>query len=159
MWNLKLSVFVDGTPAGQPRVKAMVKNGKTQVYTPDTADAWKDSIILTIRGMVRGRVTPLKGPIFLRTLFFFPRPASGAPTERNRSYFKATKPDFDNLEKAVADAITGSGLWEDDDQVVKNLSFKVLASPEDHVGARIEVFSWEGEPWISHAQLREEFLA
>ena len=39
--------------------------------------------------------------------------------------FKISKPDLDNLEKAVMDALTTAGVWCDDAQVVEKHSAKV----------------------------------
>ena len=50
------------------------------------------------------------------------------------------KPDLDNLEKGVWDALTAVGVWKDDAQVVSSATSKVRAAPGEE-GATI-VVSW-----------------
>jgi Holliday junction resolvase RusA-like endonuclease len=59
------------------------------------------------------------------TIVYFPRPKSHYGTGRNAGKLKATapthndgKPDRDNLDKAILDAMTGIGFMRDDKQVV-----------------------------------------
>jgi Holliday junction resolvase RusA-like endonuclease len=81
------------------------------VYNPDTAKDWKATIKDYFR-LYRGPV--ITDPVFLEVLFYFPRPKRlmNIAVKPHTS-----KPDSDNLLKAVMDAITNASVWKDDAQV------------------------------------------
>lgn len=50
------------------------------------------------------------------------------------------KPDIDNYEKTILDAITKAGnLWHDDTQVVRLTSMKQWAPDDGHVGTSVSI--------------------
>lgn len=116
---MTIDVWIDGLPKAQPRPRAFARAGHARVYDPGTAEGWKGAVALALRPWAGKRVG---GPVRLSLLFSFLRPAShrtgagvlrkGAPVEH------VSKPDADNLVKAVLDACTGIGIWRDDTQVV-----------------------------------------
>jgi Holliday junction resolvase RusA-like endonuclease len=53
--------------------------------------------------------------------------------------FCPKKPDFDNLAKAVADQLTNSGVWEDDDQVCISVIVKRFADSIEAQGCEIHI--------------------
>ena len=64
---------------------------------------------------------PLAGPVRLVVKWLFP--AGGHPD----GSYKATKPDTDNLEKALKDEMTRLGFWRDDAQVASEIVEKFYA--------------------------------
>jgi crossover junction endodeoxyribonuclease RusA len=75
--------------------------------------------------------------------FFFPRPKSHYRTGKNAGILKDTapiaftsKPDIDNLQKAVMDALMIVGLIKDDSQVVEIVAAKSYA---EKPGAQVEI--------------------
>lgn len=114
--------FVAGLPKGQPRPKAYNRGKHAGVYDPGTADGWKDYVRSAARRVAPKQ--PMQGPVALRMIVNFPRPKAhlrkdgrlrpGAPI------FHTSKPDSDNVAKAVMDAITNLGTyWRDDAQVAR----------------------------------------
>lgn len=103
---------VYGDPKAQPRPRRS-KNGG--VYTPNTAKAYKESIVLAIKND-RGW-KQITRACKLYVVFGFRRPKSHY-TKHGRSkkwvYYHTCKPDGDNAAKSVADAIVSSGLLKDD---------------------------------------------
>jgi len=78
------------------------------------------------------------GAISLSIEFIMPRPARfvwKGPHAEPRHY---TKPDRNNLEKAVEDALTGI-LWRDDCQVCQGPVSKRYARPGEACGAHVTV--------------------
>lgn len=125
-----------GIPKAQPRVKACRRGGFTGVYTPGTADEWKGIIREAASKSWSGN--QLVGPVDVRILFFMPRPKGHF---RNNGTLKATapgwvesKPDLDNLEKAVLDALTNLGVWRDDSQVCAVSKWKVYGAAGARAG-------------------------
>ena len=112
-----ISFFVPGIPKGQPRPRAFAFHGKARVFDPGTAEGWKSQVALAANPHLPK--APMDGPIEANLIFFFPRPKAHfkgkAQTLREDApaWHKA-KPDADNLAKAVLDALTTLGIWEDD---------------------------------------------
>ncbi len=113
-----IQFFVSGIPKAQPRVKFARRGAFSKAYTPDTANDWKS---LVMEEAKRNCTQKLTGPVSVCLSFYFPRPKShfdskgvlkpGAPV------YHTTKPDRDNLDKCVLDALTSIGAWDDDCQV------------------------------------------
>lgn len=119
----KLEFFVPGTPKAQPRVKACRRGNHAGVYTPTTANEWKNAIREEVLKAWDGK--KFEGPVCLETDFIIKRPkshlkASGEVRSAFRSPWVTTRPDFDNYAKAIADTLTSVGIWNDDSQVAKH---------------------------------------
>ena len=160
-----ITLVIHGHPEPQPRAKATRCGGFVRMYTPDTADAWKAAV------RAEARKAPWrfpKGvPVSLRIAFVLARPQAHFRRRKgiielrdDAPLFVTTKPDADNLTKAVMDAMTQDakkalgphgwrGLWDDDCQVVYMEAVK-LYGPD--CGAVVEVGRMDGLPiWASFA--------
>jgi crossover junction endodeoxyribonuclease RusA len=140
-----ITFFVPGLPVAQPRqrtrVVATAGRTFTQNYTPSThpVQDWK----ATIRLAASSQTEPMmEGPLMLGVDFVFPRPKSQTRKAGNVATWKATKPDWDNLGKALADALTGI-LWRDDAQLAVVLIRKKVAGDGDTVGTTVKVMVLE----------------
>lgn len=139
-----ITFFAAGLPKGQPRARAFAMKGKgVRMYDPGTAEGWKGSIAGSCRELIPE--TPIDEPLTLTLTFYMPRPKSHYHTgkrssERRNSapYWYASKPDADNLAKAVMDAMTVLGFWKDDDQIVQLRVKKMYACPGME-GCHIEI--------------------
>lgn len=114
----EITFRVDGDPKGQPRPRAFSRGGHARVYDPGTAEGWKSCVAVAARPHLPPE--PLKGPLWAGLSFLFKRPkahvgAHGVKPKAPQRH--ASKPDLDNLAKAVLDALTELGLWADDAQV------------------------------------------
>ena len=118
-----LSDTLQVVPVAKPRPKfrQVKKKGQkfatTMVYYPNDYLEWESELAkLLSRGVVRKH----SGPVKLEATFAFPVPASLSRKEREDRLaqgWHTQKPDRDNLEKALMDALNRVGLWEDDAQV------------------------------------------
>lgn len=128
-----IQFVVLGDPKGQPRPKAFARkfaNGAVmaRVYDPGTAEGWKGQIALAAKSYVP--FPPLLGPIQLDIEFRFSRPKAHylkSGLRPNAPMYHTGKPDRDNCEKAVMDALTTLGMWKDDGQVCAGEVTKVYA--------------------------------
>ena len=117
---MNLSFFVAGVPKAQPRVKAFVRGGHAGVYTPDSAESWKQAV--RRQAIANAPESILTGPIRVELDFFLPRPKThltkhGTPKAKS-PVWHCKKPDLDNLIKAVTDVITDTQrVWLDDSQI------------------------------------------
>lgn len=132
---------VNGEPKamGRPRAFAQkMKDGRVFVraYNPTSAEGFKSAIAEAARFHVP--FVPMQGPIKLSLVFHMPRPKSHF---NSKNEIKATapwwhthKPDRDNLEKTVLDALTTIGMWRDDAQVCAGEIEKIYSfEPGVHV--------------------------
>lgn len=122
---------VPGEPVAQPRARhqAFGKDGQllrsrktgmpfVRVYTPDAkVKPWKERIAtFAMRAGVRN--LQHEGPVRVQVQAYFARRKSlEALTAPDGPVPHTDKPDKDNLEKAILDALKPTGLWRDDCQV------------------------------------------
>ncbi|NOX54230.1 MAG: RusA family crossover junction endodeoxyribonuclease [Planctomycetes bacterium] len=131
-------------PVAQPRQRhraVVLKSGRTVVsnYTPRTApvNAFKATVRLAFRKAWSG--PPLQGPVCLRLEFRMPRPKSKLWKRKPMpSYPHTTKPDLDNLTKAVKDALTGLA-WIDDSQICDLRATKRVCSGDESPGVTVRI--------------------
>ena len=119
-----INQHIAGTPKAQPRVRATIRGRHAGVYTPATANEWKQEIKLSLR-QYAGKV--IEGNFTVDLRFYFKRPKSHYFTAKGKKNLikdsapkkHTKKPDVDNLAKAVLDALTDMKFWKDDSQVTK----------------------------------------
>jgi len=131
-WNLVGSVQVIGTPKAQPRVKGCIRGKHAAVYTPGTANGWKDTIRLAAAELAGRELT---APIYLQAKIILPRPKA-----RRKDHYVVTKPDIDNLLKAIMDVFSEIRVWHDDAQVVRLEAEKVYQAEDLACGAEILIY-------------------
>lgn len=115
---------VYGVPVAQPRPRAFARRMGDKVvarmYDAGTADIWKSQIAEAARAVAPD--FPHHGPVRVRVAFVMPRPKShfrsNGELRTNAPFHHTGKPDIDNLQKALFDALTQSGgIWIDDSQI------------------------------------------
>lgn len=136
-----LEVFVAGKPAPQGSIRAIVHRSTGRAVAVKDNNATQKSW----RGDVRdaliddtGQPKVAFGAAAMRVQleFVMPRPVS---TPKSRTPHATKKPDVDKLERAILDAVTSAGVWNDDSQVVDLHSIKRLAEIGETPGCRIRV--------------------
>jgi Holliday junction resolvase RusA-like endonuclease len=144
MINISFDVY--GIPKAQPRPRAFArKMGNkyvARVFEAGTAEEWKSLIAAAAKPHTPP--TPILGPVRVDLRFFFPRPKSHFLTGKNAAFLRddapwwhTAKPDRDNLEKAVLDALTQlGGFWRDDSQVCDGWVLKQYGS---HPGVMVSI--------------------
>lgn len=116
-----ITIRVNGEPKGQPRPRAFVRAGRAAVYDAGTSEGWKSEIAMACKELEGALIDC---PVAVALTFFMPRPkshfrTSGAIKLSAPQYWCTSKPDADNLAKAVLDAMTAIRVWIDDDQVAE----------------------------------------
>lgn len=131
-------------PIAQPRQRHRIvaAGGRTfaQNYTPTKhpVQDFKATVRMALRKVYDG-APPLEGPIFLRLLFLMPRP--GRLIWKSRPMPRVPhigRPDLDNLEKSVVDALTGQA-WRDDSQVCEVSMRKDYAAGDEQPAVYVEI--------------------
>lgn len=107
-----------GKPVAQPRHRASFRGGFAKMYIPreHPVHGFKERIIAEA---IKQNPVKIEGCVRLDLMFAF------AQKKGRVGQFKISKPDLDNLEKAVMDALTTAGVWCDDAQVVEKHSTKI----------------------------------
>lgn len=137
-----VSIYLDipAIPVGQPRPRASTIGGFVRVHEPTsvkTANGRKAHPIVAFKASIKHEAKlaysgkPLEGPIRLDCIFVFPRPKAMLWKKRPMPRVPhTTKPDTDNITKAVKDALTGI-VWRDDSQVYQEFCTKWIASGDE----------------------------
>ncbi len=109
------SFVVPGMPIAQPRPRSGVnkKTGKACVYRDDKhpVHIFRQAIRLAAQ-MTRPPGWSLDGPMRVDCVFVFPKTKKTPKLVDGRTY-KTTKPDNDNMRKAVLDAMEGVAFHND----------------------------------------------
>jgi len=139
-------IVVPGHPVGKGRARsARLPNGRTIHYTPAKTRTWEGIARSLAMDKMRGRA-PLECPVRLSLIITFAIPDSWPQWKRALALAgriePTVKPDADNVEKAVKDALNGVA-WRDDCQVVSGTKEK-LYGPQP--GVRILVSARETLP-------------
>ena len=117
--SLTIRFAVRGLPATQGSKKIVWPKGRDfpEAYLVDanatSLKDWRSAVRTAAAFAWRGQ--PLEGPLAVRQVFYFLRPASQARLERLCPWRWRT-PDAEKLARAVADALKGL-IWRDDAQV------------------------------------------
>jgi Holliday junction resolvase RusA-like endonuclease len=133
-----MKIFIPGEPIAQPRVKVSTKGGFARAYTErdHPIHAYKQAIRMAY---VNAGGEVLEGPVEIRIACWFERPKNHSKKRRQQAEPKTTKPDLDNVGKAILDALNEIA-YNDDGQVCRLTVEKwYVGGPYDSIGTEIEV--------------------
>ena len=139
-----VEIIVPTLPVAQPRPRAGLRGNHAMIYQPKSHPVvvFKSSVQMAAREVLRGR-PPRRGPLGVDCVFVFPRTQNQIwkrkPMPRMRHI---KKPDRDNLDKAVLDALTGIA-WADDRQVCAGSIEKWIASGDEQPHVVIRIYEVE----------------
>ncbi len=146
-----LEIHVKGEPKGQPRPRAVRRGFRAGVYDPGTANNWKALVREAAKDKLQRYpgllVTPIfRGPVRVEITLWFPRPKSHflkSGIRETAPTYHTGKPDRDNCDKAILDALGAEELqiWRDDAQVCAGGTTKLYAAEGQAAGARIHILS------------------
>jgi crossover junction endodeoxyribonuclease RusA len=111
----KIEFFISGQPprATAQMQKIAVRHGRPIIYDPPRVKAMKAELWA---GVFPHRPDkPMEGPVRLSVDWSWSGKAPG---------YKLTRPDLDNLQKALKDQMTKAGFWHDDAQIVWEVARK-----------------------------------
>lgn len=116
-----ISFFVPGQPIGKGRPKIVKIGAFTRMATPEKTVNY-EGLIATTGSIAMAGQDPLQGPIEITVDMVLQIPASWSQKKQlqaERGYvLPITKPDIDNVLKAICDGLNGIA-WRDDSQVVR----------------------------------------
>ena len=140
---MKTTFFIAGQPKPQARPR-FARRGKFVTTYSETTD-WKKTCIKNMREIF-ACVGKYENAIRVDLDFYFQRPKSHYRTGKfshllrdDAPKYHIKKPDKDNLEKAVTDAMTDAGLIKDDCIIVGGETWKSYACEGDEEGCSISI--------------------
>lgn len=115
-----ITFFVAGAPYGKGRPRVSSFGGRARMYTPEKTVAYENLVRISA-DIAMGSMPVITGPVSVFMRILVPTPAS-MPKKRQKEamaglLMPTKKPDIDNVEKAIFDALNGV-VWKDDVQVV-----------------------------------------
>lgn len=125
---MSLSLRIDLAPRGKERPRTA--RGRRGVYTPTATLEWERAAEMQLRRQLAdaGLTEPMEGALEVAILAVLPRPQS-LPRVRNAGRrWAPVKPDMDNVEKCVWDALVNARAMVDDGQIVSSAARKVYAA-------------------------------
>lgn len=140
---MKLEVMIAGEPIGQGRPRFARRGKFVTAYDPNKSRSWKAdarSAMMVGIDYTAGRLPfPAGVGLTVTVQAVFTRPAGSyskrTPKGRER---KITRPDTENVVKAVLDAGTGT-LWHDDSQVWRLIAWKEIGAQDEAPFVRLTV--------------------
>lgn len=145
MTSFTATFRVYGDPKGQPRPRAASHGGHARLYDPGTAKPWKEAIVIAARPSAPPE--PIGVPVSVSITLWLPRPASRSrKKDHDGELWAPKKPDVDNAEKAVFDALVAMGFIADDALIVENRTSKRYHAKNSAPGALITIRTIEGNP-------------
>lgn len=116
--DLILALVVPGEPVGKGRPRVVRAGGFVRTFTPDKTAAW-EAKALAIAQAAWGRRPPHEGSVNVAVRAVRQRTQElMRPKHGDGRLLRNTKPDLDNVEKAVYDALVTAGVLADDTYVV-----------------------------------------
>lgn len=137
------SCTIPGQPVGKgrPRFVGPRLGRKARAFTPSRTRAWEASAALWLRSA--WRAAPADGPVTLRIVAVLARPQRlMRAREPDGRLPHTTKPDADNVAKAVGDALQAAGVVGDDSQVVGLEVVKLYAAKGEDPHVLVELRAW-----------------
>lgn len=134
-----IAFVVATTPIGKARPRFARAGGFVRAYTPTKTIAFEATVAASARHAMGGR-GPLAGPLSVEIRAAMPIPASWSAKRRAAAMdgltLPTSKPDADNVAKAILDALNGI-CFADDAQVV-TLTVRKAYGAAPGVGVVIE---------------------
>lgn len=143
---IRREIFVPGVPRAQPRPRAAVWRDPTgraraRVYDPGGSRVWKTTLMFQARNAGLSSLGHRVIAAAVEMHFRFCRPRShytpGGRLRVSAPAHHTSKPDIENLEKAVLDALTDAGVWRDDALVCETTTTKTWCDRPDQQGCAI----------------------
>ena len=142
----KIEFFVPGTPVGKGRPRAARRGTGVVMFTPEKTAGYEALVAAAASNAMRAEAGPLfTGPLEAALEMRIPIPASWSKAHKAAALagieLPTSKPDIDNVAKAILDACNGV-VFRDDAQVVMLVATKAFS---DEPGVRVVIREVQNE--------------
>ena len=120
---MQIKFSVPGNPKALKRPKFVRRGKYVGAYDPSTKD--KDTFLSIALASKPDK--PLEVPLFIASCFYFPRPKSHynkKGLKPDAPFYHTSRPDIDNLEKMIYDALNGI-FFKDDSLICRTACHKL----------------------------------
>ena len=135
-----IRLYIRGEPIPQPRPRVVTIGGRARAISAPSkhpVNDWKKRIMVALATQFDGDI--LDGPVRLDVTFLMPRPKRlMRRKDPEGEVWHTTRPDADNLVKALKDACSGV-IYKDDSQVCELIVRKKHHAKGGHPAAMVEV--------------------
>ena len=136
----KIEFFVPGAPVGKGRPRAARRGTGVVMFTPEKTAGYEALVAATASNAMRAEAAPLfTGPLEAVLEMRIPIPASWSKAHKAAALagieLPTSRPDIDNVAKAILDACNGV-VFRDDAQVVMLVATKAFS---DEPGVRVVI--------------------
>lgn len=135
-----ITFTVPGQPYGKGRPRVGSVHGRARMFTPEKTVNYENLVAVCAQEAMAGAAL-IEGAVYVTLSIQCQIPASWSKKKQELAaagkVYPTTKPDIDNVEKIIYDAINGV-VWKDDVQVVDVRKVKRYG-PVPGVSVRIEV--------------------
>lgn len=129
-----IKVFIPGTPDTHTQQQRKIAWRQHRTYLPKAVQQNKRNLCLYLQSAKHQEGgCPWNEPTKLIVRYWFPRPAG----KTHSDVWKDTKPDCDNMLKALCDAIEKSGIVVNDSRIVSITVEKRYAAKDHEPGTEI----------------------
>lgn len=130
---MTISFFITGLPKPQARARTFFKPGMKSPTTWSPKSDWFSACYH--KALENRPKQPLDCPLSVDLSIYLPRPKSAAKSKTRPD----VRPDLDNYEKAILDALTQAGIWADDGRICELHSQKFYADAAVKTGCQIDI--------------------
>jgi Holliday junction resolvase RusA-like endonuclease len=121
-----LTFTIPGNPVGKGRARVSRRGGFARLYTPEKTANYESLVAMAGQQAMAGRPV-IEGAVTVNMRIAVQIPASWSKKKQAAALagqvYPTTKPDIDNVEKAIFDGLNGV-VWKDDVQVVSVVKSK-----------------------------------
>ena len=132
---MTIKFTVPGDPVAKGRARSFVRNGHVAHYTPEKTARYENLVKLAA-ARAMGTTAPIEVAVFLIVRAYMPIPKSWSLKKQRAAaleeIFPTSRPDLDNIVKAIKDGANGVA-WKDDSQVVDVIASKRYGLPRAEV--------------------------
>ena len=144
----KIEFFVPGAPVGKGRPRAARRGAGVVMFTPEKTAGYEALVAAAASNAMRAEAGPLfTGPLEAVLEMRIPIPASWSKAHKAAALagteLPTSKPDIDNVAKAILDACNGV-VFRDDAQVVMLVATKAFS---DEPGVRVVIRECANAKW------------
>lgn len=126
---------VPGPPVAQGRPKVFTINGKARGVDPAKSRSWKAFCYEVAKS---AGIKAHDGPVWMEITAVWPRPQTVPKWKGTERMPRGSRPDADNVAKAVADALVGLA-YHDDCAVTTLVVSKWVAAEGEMPGVHVEI--------------------
>lgn len=125
---------VPGQPIAKGRPRISTRGGFARAYTPVKTVAYEGLVAMAGQEAMAG-AAPFEGPVAIEVTAVFQIPASWSKRRKAEAQWHTSRPDQDNIVKAIGDGLNGV-VWRDDSQIASSRVLKVYG---ERPGVRVVV--------------------